>query len=343
MTSSMRGSPRLTVLMSCYNATRWLDEAIQSVLTQTLTEYEFIIVDDGSSDDTLEVIQRYAAADPRIIVIEKSNSGLANSLNVGIQEARGEWIARLDADDICEPTRLQKQMALATTNADLVFIGTGLTIINEEGVKLASHRYPARHAELLQNLKAARKFPPHASALYRTESVRAVGGYRSRIHRAEDWDLWLRLSEVGELACLGDPLVQIRKHPGQISHSEKGMRQISDSRLAMVAYWLRQLNFADPIDGDTTDYENFHTWVRARLDADGLFAFAEHRAQLRSIFYRAGATASPIGAINFIVACCTRPSCLLRLFHERLFGETLTRHLATEWVALSRACEEVGV
>lgn len=332
----MNTDPTITVLMSCYNAARWLDVAIHSVLNQTFRDFEFIIVDDGSVDNTLEIVKRFAAADQRIIVISKPNSGPGDSRNVGIQKARGEWIAVIDADDVCEPTRLEKQIGLASNNSALVFIGTGLTIIDDVGNKLKIHSYPARHAALVQHLRTARGFPPHSSAFYRTKMVRALDGFRLTIHRAEDWDLWLRLSEVGELACLSEPLVQIRKHPGQISHSEKGRRQIIDSRLATVSYWLRHFRVSDPVEADEASFNNFNSWMQARLQESGLFEFQTHKAHIRSFFSEA--LKSPFGVIRLIGTCVRRPIFTLRFFQERLFGESLARRLALEWIKQTKVC-----
>jgi glycosyltransferase involved in cell wall biosynthesis len=325
-------SPTITVLMSCYNSAKWLDEAITSVLIQTYRDFEFIIVDDGSVDNTLEIIKRFAALDSRIVVVTKPNSGLSDSLNVGIKMARGEWIARLDADDRCEPTRLQQQIELALTNLNLVFIGSGLTIIDEVGSKLNTYCYPTRHMSLLKNLVTARKFPPHASALYRTKIVSDLGGYRSRIHRAEDCDLWLRLSSVGELACISEPLVHIRKHSGQISLSEGGQRQVVDSRLAMVSYWLRHFNVVDPVDDDYANYNNFSTWIKVRLKELGLFEFLDHKERLKSYSFK-----SPFDCFRLICACMCKPFFTLRLIKERFIGESIARRLALEWIEKTKA------
>jgi len=336
MTSSMTASPTITVLMSCFNAARWLDDAISSVLNQTYTDFEFIIVDDGSADNTLELIKKFATFDPRIVVITKPNSGLSDSLNVGIKMARGKWIARIDADDMCESTRLEKQIELASTNLNLVFIGSGLTIIDDVGNKLNTYSYPTSQTALLKHLRSARKFPPHTSALYRTKIVRDLGGYRSRIHRAEDWDLWLRLSEVGELACLSEPLVLIRKHPGQISHSEDGRRQMVDSRLATVSYWLRHFRMSDPVEADEASFNNFSSWMQARLQESGLFEFQTHKAHIQS--FSCEALKSPFGVIRLIGACVRRPIFTLRFFQERFFGESLARRLALEWIKQTKVC-----
>jgi len=108
VSSELISTPTITVLMSCYNAERWLDEAVRSVLNQTFDNFEFIIIDDGSVDGTLSLVRRYASTDSRIIVVAKQNTGLSDSLNVGVQMARGKWIARLDADDLCERYATQR-------------------------------------------------------------------------------------------------------------------------------------------------------------------------------------------------------------------------------------------
>ena len=126
--------PSITVLMAVYNGERWLAESIQSVLEQTFTNFEFIIVNDGSNDCSLQIINQFSKKDSRIRVYNKKNSGLADSLNYGIAEARGEWIARIDADDICSLERLQKQIECVRLNTDLVLVGSGLVIIDENGI-----------------------------------------------------------------------------------------------------------------------------------------------------------------------------------------------------------------
>lgn len=334
MMSPTNIAPTVSVLMSCYNAERWLSEAINSVLNQTFRDFEFIIVDDGSVDKTLTLIHEYAAVDDRIVVIKKPNSGLSDSLNVGIERARGIWIARLDADDICEPTRLERQIELARSNPALVFIGTGLTIIDEDGKKLKTHSYPASHAALVQSLGGIRKFPPHSSAFYRATTVKAIGGYRGKLSRAEDWDLWLRLSELGQLACLQAPLLQIRKHTAQISNSEGGRRQLIDARLATIAYWLRQFRFPDPVAADQASVEAFGSWVQMQLEKKSVFAFQEHMGHMRSDF---AMSRFPLNIIRLISACVASPVFTVRFANERMRGESLPRRLALEWIAKTSA------
>lgn len=332
MTKLINTEPNITVLMSCFNATKWLNEAVNSVINQTYKDFEFIIVDDGSTDDTLKLIKDLSAIDSRIVVIAKHNTGLADSLNIGIQQARGQWVARLDADDLCEPTRLEKQIAYAHQHSDLVFIGSGLVKINANGHLLRSYRYPTYHASLLDNLRNLQRFPPHSSAFYRTQVVRAIGGYRVRIRRAEDWDLWLRLSEIGNFACMPEPLVRIRQHDEQISHEDFGKRQIVDAVSAVTSYFIRQYGVADPVAGNEAEFQAFRTWIEQRLKEEKFFELRQFRAQLRACFYK---QSNPINGESTIRKGLLNPFLLWRLCQEQLFGSALPRQFAQEWIGQS--------
>lgn len=325
-------APFISVLMSCYNASRWLDESIQSILNQSYEDFEFIIVDDGSEDDTLAIARYYAASDDRVILISKPNTGLADSLNFGIKQARGEWIARLDADDLSEHKRLEKQVQATRENPALVFIGTGLVIIDEKGQSLSTHHYPSKHEKLVKNLQTAGKFPAHSSAFYRYNAVQAIGGYRPRIHRAQDWDLWLRLSEVGQLTCLFEPLVRVRKHESQISYIDSGRQQIIDSRTAMVSYWIRQLNREDPVSADEKKFLEFYAWVISHLESEGLFA--KRKFSDRFKFLISDDISSPVKLLKVIFFLIKNYFYLFSLVKQLILGETLTRKMAANWLRM---------
>lgn len=318
----------ISIIMSCYNAERWLAESIESVINQTWRDFEFVIVDDGSTDGTRRIIERFAAKDERIVPISKLNTGLADSLNVGIERAHGAWIARLDADDLCEPDRLALQWRAVSANASLVFVGTGLVLIDEQGNRSAMHRYPSRHNDLVAHLATDRKFPAHSSAFFRADAFHRVGRYRTLIRRSQDRDLWLRLSEVGELTSLPQPLVRIRKHAGQISHDEGGKRQTIDSHVAMVSYWLRRAGHADPVSGSLGEFEAFYAWIAVRLDDENrhrLEAFRQSIKQLMSV-------ASALSVLAVVQEFLANPALIWRLSIERLRGSQLPRRLATEWI-----------
>src|ERR1700722_10627943 len=191
-------NPEVSVLTPCYNARAWLSQAIESVLAQTFHNFEFVLVNDGSTDETWEIIQRFRERDKRIVALSKKNTGMADSLNAGIARAKGAWIARLDADDLCEPTRLEEQLRFVRDHPAVVLLGTGFIEIDTKGRALKKHRYPTKHRQLVWQLEHLGGFFPHSSAFYRTDAVRRIGGYNRRISRAEDQWLWLELSRQGE-------------------------------------------------------------------------------------------------------------------------------------------------
>ena len=328
----IRGTPNpaVTVLMSCYNAERWVTDAIESVLSQTFTDYEFCIIDDGSSDNTLDIVRKYEALDRRIIVLAKSNSGLADSLNIGISQARGDWIARLDADDMCEPDRIESQVVFVRNHPEVVLLGTGCLEIDSYGHVLKTHRYPTGATRLRRHLERRMRFFPHSSALYRTAIVHSLGGYRVNIRRSQDKDLWLRLSEVGRLACLNKPLVRIRKHIDQVSLEESGKTQMIDSHSGTVSYFLRKFGCNDPaVSEDKTVWRQFSDWVETRVEEEKVYerrqiwndardAVFSHRSRL-------------IGSLAFLKILLSSPYAG-SLIQEKFLGTNLPEQLAREWM-----------
>lgn len=324
-------APGVSVLMSCYNGGRWLGEAIESVLAQTFTDFEFIMVDDGSKDDTLEIIKRYAAKEPRIVVIAKPHTGLGDSLNAGIAMARGAWIARVDQDDLCEPGRLERQLSYAGEHPDVVLLGSGFAEINEAGEVLAEHRYPGAHRALVSRLERLQAFFPHSSAFYSTEAARRAGGYNKLVSRAEDWRFWLELSLQGRISCLSEPLVKIRKHPGQMSLHGSGVRQICDAAAAAVCHLLFKAGQKDPSAArDDAEWNAFRAWVGAKVDEYGIPEQRKAWWEARDIYISSGG--GPAGLLHFGASLLAsgHASALLR---NKFFGSDLPRRLAAEWAA----------
>lgn len=329
MKDNLKFRPLITVLMSVFNGERWLKDSITSVLNQSFFDFEFIIVDDGSTDDTANIIRGFQYEDDRIIVLTKANTGLAESLNYGIEHARGDWIARLDADDVCDPDRLHQQYEIAVSNPSLVFIGTDLLHIDEGGSVLKRHQYPTTHRALKENLLAVKPFVAHSSAFYRTEAVRSLGGYRPRLKRAQDWDLWLRLVDVGSFTSINQPLIHLRKHQDQISHFESGRRQIIDCRVALISFWLRRNGLPDPVSENDMIFREFHNWVAVRLEQKGLFEYFDYIDDVKvRLSKKNGTFKSQLVTIQFVVS---KPKFIAQYFLRRLFGEATSKHLAREW------------
>ena len=331
--------PEVSVLMSCYNANRWLHEAIDSVMAQTFENFEFILVNDGSTDETWDIIQSYRRQDPRIIAISKENTGLADSLNVGIAQARGTWIARIDADDLCEPTRLEEQVNFVRHRADIVLLGSGFFEIDEHGQIIKTHLYPSKHRELVSHLERLQRFFPHSSAFYQTNVVKQIGGYNLRILRAEDWRLWLELSLHGRLACLPKPLVRNRKHSNQISLDDSGRRQICDGVVATVCHMLKKEGFKDPsVSASEDEWILFLSWIEKRIKESGFFDRRKAWVAARSDFLAGESMVS--GTLHFGVRLI-QSGYACELILEKFFGVSLPLRLARKWIKQSCAASSV--
>jgi len=210
-------NPKITVLMSVYNGEKYLREAMDSILNQTFKDYEFIIVNDGSTDRTLGILQSYR--DPRIRIINnQENIGLTKSLNEGLKLAKGEYIARQDADDLSLPGRLARQLSFMEAHPEVGGLGTWADIIDAQGKRLRTVQGPANHDEICAHLLIHNPFV-HTSMFVRRQTLEKAGGYQENLRYAQDYDLWWRLSQVRRVAVIPQALVQRREHiPGGIAH-----------------------------------------------------------------------------------------------------------------------------
>ena len=316
--------------MSVFNGERWLSEAIQSVLDQTFTDFEFLIVNDGSTDGSIEIINQFADQDCRIRILDKSNTGLSDSLNTGIERASGEWIARIDADDLCEPQRLAKQIELVRADKDLVLVGTGLTLIDQHGLEGKVYQFPVQHKHLVKQLTGRGRFFAHSSAMYKTVVVRELGGYRNKLSRAEDHDLWLSLSERGKIGCVRASLVYIRKHTDQISHDDGGRRQVVDANIARMAYWSRQMQYEDLLDGmSDSRFAEFRKWVEIEMEQAGWLVFADFISELKRKVSLEKSAFNKL--IVLVMSLIGSPLNMSRWLRVRLFGSNLHKILLTKW------------
>jgi glycosyltransferase involved in cell wall biosynthesis len=238
--------PLVTVLMSVYNGEDFLAEAIESILGQTFKEFEFLIVNDGSKDKSSEIVGKYAQTDQRIRLIEQENKGLVASLNRGLEEARGTLIARIDADDIAYPDRLEKQVAHMSKNPEVIASGSAITLIDAQGQIIRQIEYPLTTDEVRKKMIEGSKLA-HPAVMMRRAVVLEVGAYREVCRPADDYDLWLRLLEVGEIDNLGEPLLYYRQHDDKMSNTESfSMRLVTEC--AKFAYQMRKNGKADPLD-----------------------------------------------------------------------------------------------
>lgn len=319
--------------MSCYNASRYLREAMESVLGQTCRDYEFIVVNDGSVDDTLRILQAYASKDRRIRILDKANTGLADSLNAGMEIARGEWIARQDADDVALPDRLARQMAFLTRCPSVVLLGTGCTLIDENGTPSRDHQYPARHDALISQMGSGGSPFPHASAMFRRQTAMQLGGYNPRFTRSQDVDLWLRLSEVGKIACMPEPLVKIRKHAANISHHNGGRTSAVLGMAARACHFIRLRRACDPSQEAAVDvWEEFVEWLSYRLEQESCLEIRRKWSSMRQGFHSSAQSGGKLRATLKLAAGLLSSRNACRIVYDKLFGSKLPSRFADEWI-----------
>lgn len=219
------------MLLPAYNTARYLPEAIESILGQSYGDFELVIIDDCSTDETPSVITRYARKDSRIVVIRtKSNLGVARALNQGIDVAQGEYVARMDSDDVSLPERLEKQVDFLDTHPEVGVLGTQTLFIEEDGrlSQQAKWEKPASHNGLVWRLFYSTPFC-HPSVMMRSRILREAGGYDPS-YRNEDMQLWTRMAFLTRLANLNETLLYYRMpfktHVQRLSYWEPHIQRV---------------------------------------------------------------------------------------------------------------------
>jgi glycosyltransferase involved in cell wall biosynthesis len=227
-------NPAISVVMSVYNGEKYLKASIESILIQSFPYFELIIIDDGSEDRSGEIIRFFH--DPRIILIQQENKGLALALNAGIDISKGKYIARADADDVALPERLKKQYEFMEGNPQYVAVGSWANWIDTTGRYLYTMKWPVDSVELKKGLPF--KVPvPHAGALYRKDAIVAIGGYKNvgRYFLMEDLLLMIDLAKKGEFTNIQESLSNFRI--GLFTNTQKAKRCFKYQRGIIARYY----------------------------------------------------------------------------------------------------------
>ena len=229
-------APKVTVLMPVYNGERYVGEAIESILAQTFTDFELLIVDDGSTDRTLSILREYARQDRRVVVLQNgSNLGLVPTLNRGLSATRGEYIARMDADDVSLPERLARQVAYMDQHPEVGVLGTNIVYIDAEGRLLNGGRPKARRpmsSTLIHWMLLWRCAIYHPTVMIRRSVLEQTGfTYDPNFRHAEDRDLWTRLAKRTTIASLPDVLLHYRIRPTSICRVHRKEQQAKDTAI----------------------------------------------------------------------------------------------------------------
>jgi glycosyltransferase involved in cell wall biosynthesis len=239
--------PVVSVVMPVYNGERFLSQAIDSILQQSQDNLELIAVDDGSTDGTRDVLQRYAKEDARVVIVDQARKGIVSALNHGIALSRGKYIARMDADDIAFHDRLAKQCDLMDSIETIVACGTNIIRF---GAKHGMLRTAESDAEC-RNLLNIESCFAHPTVMMRADILKLHSlEYRAESEFSEDYRLWSELSKIGALHNIQKPLLQYRVHSGQVSHRKlvaqrRAHVQIAQSNLSMAGLHLTAEKITD--------------------------------------------------------------------------------------------------
>jgi len=233
----------VSVVMPVYNAERYVAEAVESILAQTFTDFEFIIIDDGSTDGSLSILQHYAGQEERIRLTSRPNTGFVRAVNEGLSQAGGKYIARMDADDIAMPERFAKEVAYMEANPECIVVGCRMMLIDADGDPIREWILRESHEEIDEaNLRGHGGGVGHPTVLMRRDEVMAAGAYDIAFQFSADLDLFLRLAERGRLANLPDVLLKYRLHLGSIGYKKRIQQQSAAAAVVRAACERRGLD-----------------------------------------------------------------------------------------------------
>jgi glycosyltransferase involved in cell wall biosynthesis len=210
--------PTIDVLVPAYNVARFIGESLASIQAQTIRDFRVIVVDDGSTDETLSIVEHFARTDPRIAIVRSpSRGGIVSALNLGLTKCYAPYIARMDADDIAMPERLEKQLHFLLSHPDVALVGSATDTMNESGEGVGMSRAPLTERAVMKSLLFG---PPclHPTWFARRELYEKLSGYRQLVG-AEDYDFLLRAVTSGfKIANLSDHLMRMRIRAGNTAH-----------------------------------------------------------------------------------------------------------------------------
>jgi glycosyltransferase involved in cell wall biosynthesis len=274
--------PTISVLMPVYNAADYLDQAVQSILDQTFGDFELICVNDGSTDRSPEMLSAWARRDKRVQLLSRENTGIVGALNAGLAAVQGEFVARMDADDIALPARFERQIDYLRRHHDCIVLGTKAIVMDQEGSPVSYADLPLDHATIDGRHvggKGIQMF--HPSVMIRRPAIETVGGYRKDFEFAEDLDLFLRLAEAGGLANLPDFLLRYRHHANKTSLTRADLQRRRSIRAVAEACQRRGLPSPPSNDEDVPRVEvsamdQKKYYVRAAIESGFLGTARKH-------------------------------------------------------------------
>lgn len=232
---------KISVVMSAYNAEKYLSEAMDSILSQSYGDLELIVIDDRSTDRTGQILKEYAARDSRVVVLEnQQNMGLTKSLNKGLAIAKGEYIARMDADDISVPDRFAKQVAFLDDHPDYTFVSCIGRYIDEHGNKEQLRPFPETNEQIYAMMPKVDAVM-HPGVMFRREDIAAIGNYCEDFRVVQDYDLWFRGMAAGyKFYNIQEPLVLFRRNDSYNTRKSRAYRMV-DYRVRKKGYKINKI------------------------------------------------------------------------------------------------------
>ncbi len=317
-------APAVSVVMPVYNGARYLRQAIASIRWQTFTDWELICVDDGSTDNSVEILAEFAEADSRIRYLSQENQGVVAARNHCLHLARGQWIACLDCDDVALPNRLEVQLEFMKLNPEVVAVGSNMLCTDPEGLPIQTTNYAIEHAEIEQSLLHGRgNTIGQPSVMMRRDAVDKVGNYRPVFEWIEDTDLWLRLAEVGSLANLHDVLTYYRLHEQSTCWKRRGLQRTLMPQLLTEAHRRRKLPVpetpAASLAAPRKQTSAAGKWARQAARAGHYVSAWKH--------WRRQASAEPFSWLT----CRVTLETLLRMVGSLLAGKRTSLSLLPDW------------
>lgn len=253
--------PLITVLTPVFNSAHFLVETIESILAQSFTDYEFLLIDDGSTDDSLAIARQFEAIDPRIHVVSLEHAGVVAAMNAGIQLARGQWIARIDADDLAQPDRLERQLQVVRAHPHLAAVGSHSHIIGQSGKVVGRHTFgPTSIHEFEEVRNEEPIYLVHSSVMFSRAIALELGGYRQEAFPADDIDLWTRMADHHPIVVIPEPLVSYRIHASSIS-STRFDAQMESARRIGVNMARRRSGLPELSAEEYAKFERQGSWI----------------------------------------------------------------------------------
>jgi glycosyltransferase involved in cell wall biosynthesis len=297
--------PKASVLLPVFNAERYLEEAVRSVLDQTFNDFECLLLNDGSTDRSAEILENFAKTDPRCKIHSWPNQGIVKTLNRGIGLANSDIIIRMDADDISRPQRFERQIEHLEAHPDCIAVGSRIQLIDESGLPICEFNELLDHADIdASHIAGNLSHITHPAVAIKKWALEEIHGYHEEFGHAQDLDLFLRLAEVGKLVNLPEVLLDYRQHSNSIGYRYAVEQHQSARKAAMMARIRRGIEPAGPpgqnfeITEESVSAQH-RKWAWWALNASNLKAARKHA-------WRAFA-ANPFDPANVrLIACVLR-------------------------------------